>query len=239
MSKGKRPPGEVHWTPLGPGDVSGASYVPIRDRTAGPSVGVEYDGVIVRTMEGHDRPRVASWLSQPEVHGPLGFARSIPEAAIARGVVPDLTGGMESVEYLAVERKASAEPIGFIVCYECRRPGDPEQEVDFALPDPADGTVGTVRAIRTAMLAYLFAVRGASAVRWVRRRRTDEAPERLAGDPARAGWRQGGAEHRVSRAEFAEKLARLSEDGTDQLPRLRRGSMEGPAEERGARGDRR
>jgi len=193
-------------------------YLRLRDRGLLGPAEVLYDPVRLRRYGENDLDLLEGWLAGRHVYAPLGFPRPVDRAFIVRSAVPDRTGTAEPVEYLLIEDSSTRRRIGFVVCYEARRPDDPDQEVDFALPVEGFGTCQCMRAIRTAVLTYLFCLCGARTVSWVRMRRG--GPDEPAADSG--PYAQRGAPHQVTIGDFRRALRRISRTRSrSRWPRLR------------------
>lgn len=153
-------------------DFESRPYLPIKRRGEANFIEVACGDVRLQRAAESGMRRIASWLQEERIYGPLGFSRSIPEKCVRRSVVPDLTGTMETVDFLIIDDAGRTAPFGFVICYDARKYEDPDQEVDMALGDPAfEGRFTLVRSIKIAVLTYLFAVCGAQTVQWIRRKR--------------------------------------------------------------------
>lgn len=169
-------------------DFSACPYIPMRHRIDGQT-GVVFGRALVHSARSVDRDWISSWLSQPAIHRALGMRHAPSQRNVDRSQLPDGSGNLESVEFLAlhditkirVAQKWAADwlnglsqPAGFYLVYDSRRARS--QEVDFAFsPDFLNQdkaiSVPLLRAGRIATLGYLMAVCGADRVQWVRRRK--------------------------------------------------------------------
>jgi|GEM_PF-6284478 len=149
------------------------AYVPLRHREQTGFVRVICGDVALAWPKPGELERIAEWLRRDALRQPLGFPLAPTLHQVQRGYLPDLTGGFEPVEFLVIHLRgvSSALPFGFLVIYERRGLGRPHLELDLVVAEAHLSSVPRIRRIRLAVLAVLFAVRGAETVSWVRRHR--------------------------------------------------------------------
>lgn len=194
-------------------DFDGVSYLSIRQRKLSAFSSVRLQHIVMKWPDDHDVNLITEWLKKEHVYRALGFSRSLPQKYVRRSVVPDLTGTMEAVEFLIFKDTKLDTPTGFLICYEAKRVGDANQEVDFAIMHEGHrGNVALIRTMKLCMLTYLFAVRGAKSVCWIRRKRLETEAEPSAGASGR--YRQQGGLHVVTLERFITML-QIEERTTD------------------------
>lgn len=170
----------------------------------------------VRWPNENETELIAGWFRRPEIHRALGFPVPPRRRHLRLSVLPDLTGGTEPVELLVVRHRPDGVAIGFLVVYEERGAGRPDLELDLAIAcEEHRGDPILVRRIKLCVLSYLFAVRGAERVSWVRRKRdpgSDPGGPRL--------FPRRGRPVVVTPERFRRWLQRLAAGGDSSLPVL-------------------
>jgi hypothetical protein len=190
-----------------------APYVPIHAHKKTGFENIAHRNVELRWPRHAEIELLIQWFSREEIYRAFGFSRPPSRANIANNVLPDLSTReryLEAVEFLLVCDREQDRAFGFFVVFESRRRADPNQEIDFAVIDESyRGRLGLLRTIEVCVLSYLFAVRGAHSVFWVRRKRED-CNGKL---PAQANtgamrYHEKGKPFLITRQQFKRRLTR-------------------------------
>jgi hypothetical protein len=191
-------------------------YVPIRFHKRTGFAKIIYSNIELRWPNKHEMTLIAQWFTNEEIYRAFGFSRPPSPANIENSMLPDLTAReryLEAVEFLVVRDHSRDKAIGFFVVFESHRRADPNQEIDFAVVDENyRGQVGLLRKIEICILCYLFAVRGAQSVFWVRRKQ-EVAEASGPGAPRGMGnrfalYQQKGKPFMITRLQFKRRLER-------------------------------
>jgi hypothetical protein len=191
-------------------DFDSVSYVPIKFCKRTGFSRIVYENVEIRWPEEDEIDLIAKWCKRPDIFLAFGFSRPIARNYIKKSILPDLTGTTEHVEFLIINDLLNRKSIGFLIVYEGHKFRDPNQEIDFAITNNKYlGSTALVRNIKICILTYLFAVRGAETVHWIRRKSVEnKLPEtRLSG--RKLGYRKKEKQHLVSLGEFKRLLKHL------------------------------
>ncbi|MDZ7361173.1 MAG: hypothetical protein ONB46_10655 [candidate division KSB1 bacterium] len=197
-------------------DFDKIAYVPIQFHKRTGFSHITYSNIELRWPNNHEMTLIAQWFKNEDVYRAFGFSRPPSQANIENSVLPDLTAReryLEAVEFLVVRDHSRDKAIGFFVVFESHRRADPNQEIDFAVVDENyRGQVGLLRKIELCILSYLFAVRGAQSVFWIRRKpRIAEASGSVApgeGKNRFAPYQQKGKPFIITRQQFKRRLER-------------------------------
>lgn len=157
---------------------------------------------------------LAQWFAKEEIYRAFGFSKPPAQSQIARAALPDLSAKercVEAVEFLMVRDSRAKKAIGFFVIFEARCRADPNQEIDFAvLDEDYRGRLDLLRKIELGICGYLFGVRGARSIFWVRRKPAPVAPNEA------LRYRQTGKPFLITRRQFKRRLQRRKRRGDDE-----------------------
>lgn len=199
-------------------------YVPIHAHRKTGFESIAHRNIELRWPRDAEVELLAQWFSQEEIYRAFGFSRPPSRANIANNVLPDLSTReryLEAVEFLLVCDREQDRPFGFFVAFESRRRADPEQEIDFAVMEESyRGRFDLLRRIEICVLSYLFAVRGARSVFWVRRKRSTGGIPAPANREA-AHYLEKGKPFLITRQQFKRRLARRHAANHDDAAPIR------------------
>ena len=199
------------------------SYVPIRNHRKTGFVKITYANIEIRWPIKNEIKLIWERFENEAVYRAFGYSQPPLLNHIAKSELPDLTTGekkLEPVEFLTVQDRDRNKWIGFCVVYEAKTMDDPDQELDFTIAsEDYLGMVGMIRTIEISILSYLFAVRGAKSVFWIRRKpagHSNRTPE-----SQNVSFKQKGRPIVITRPTFRQRLKRFIErEGTRAGPVL-------------------
>jgi len=200
-------------------------YVPLRLHRQTGFAKISCDNIELRWPNPQEITLLGEWFEKDEIYRIFGFSQPPSQDHIERSTLPDLSTRErrpEAVEFLMVGDRIADKPIGFFVVFESRQSGDPNQEIDFALIDPDYLKQLTVlRKIEHCILGYLFAVRGARSVFWVRRKLAGQSGG-LKKKNDQQFYQQKGKPFLITRRQFQRQLLRRRDrSGREKLPEIR------------------
>ena len=192
-------------------DFDKIQYIPIRYHRQTGFVKLTYANIEIRWPMNNEIKLIWEWFKRKTVYRAFGYSQPPRLNHIENSRLPDLTTKerhLEPVEFLMVRDGSKNKSIGFCVVYEARSKGDPNQELDFTIADDEYlGNVVMIRVIEICILSYLFAVRGAKSVFWIRRKRLNN----LNIEPQTSSYTKKGPPTVITRLKFKQRLKRVIE----------------------------
>ncbi len=191
-------------------DFEERAYVPIRLHQHTGFSKVVYQNFELRRPIESEFSVIAEWFRNEEIYGTFGFSRPPSREDIQRSMVPDLDAReqtLESVEFLMARDIDKDKDIGFVIVYEVRGSGDPNQELDFCIANNEDrGSKEFIKDGVWCIASYLFAVRAAQSISWFRRKRVlleDDGNSKKI-----TTYNSTGKPFKMTRSEFKNRLER-------------------------------
>lgn len=204
-------------------DFDKSPYVPIRNHRKTGFEKITYANIEIRWPLQNEIKLIWKRFENEAVYRAFGYSQPPLLKHIIKSELPDLTTGekeLEPVELLTVQDRERDKWIGFCVVYEAKTMDDPDQELDFTIASEEYlGIVGMIRTIEICILSYLFAVRGAKSVFWIRRKPPDHSTRNH--ESQTAYFKQKGRPIVITLPTFKQRLKRFIErEGTRTCPVL-------------------